>query len=322
MALSEVAAANLILAVVFLAAFILGYLLRRPKTESKHNPLYPAPAREDVSNLKKLNKELEAQARALEAKSIELVMANKRLQSLEEAKTKFIAVTTHQMRTPLAAIKWTFNMILSGQLGVITDDQKGVLQNGYQSTERMIGIVNELLSIDKIEAEKMEYNFTPIQLEELVESILFEFKNQAESKKMELVIKKPTKTLPVVEVDPLKLRMVLENLIDNAIKYNRYKGKVEVTISDDKINTSRSSVEIIVKDNGIGIPVSERGKVFNKFFRAGNAVSAEPDGSGLGLYLSKDIIEKHGGTIRFETGEGGTAFHLDLPLHHTGSPVV
>jgi len=107
----------------------------------------------------------------------------------------------------------------------------------------------------------------------------------------------------------------LENLIDNAIKYNHYKGRVEVILSDENINTTKNTVEITIADTGIGIPTEEREKIFSKFFRATNAVAAEPNGSGLGLYLSRDIIEKHGGTLWFETSQEGTRFHISLPLH-------
>lgn len=321
MDISAVTAANIMIGFILVAGAFLGYFVGwlkygRNSKKSQFEKSFPIHNHEaEVEKLKKLNRELEVKSREFEGKEIELTMANKRLQSLEEAKSKFIAVTTHQLRTPLAAIKWTFNMILAGQLGAITDEQKEVLNKGYQSTERMIKIVNDLLNIDQIEAERKDYVFTPVQLEELAESILFEFSNQAESKKIELSLKKPAKPLPLIEVDPLKLRMVLENLIDNAIKYNRLHGQVEVELRDENLNTTRNSVEIVVRDSGIGIPIDEQKKVFNKFFRAGNAILTEPDGTGLGLYLSKDIIEKHNGTIHFETNPKGTSFHIDLPLH-------
>ncbi len=315
----EILAANLIIGLVLFLGAVLGFIIGRHNTRSKklesNQVLLPTAVKEDVSSLKKVNAELETQARALQAKELELTLANQRLEKLEEAKSKFVAVTTHQLRTPLSAIKWTFNMVIAGQLGPISAEQKEVLDKGYQSTERMIKIVNDLLSVDKIEIDQKDYEFTPIQLEDLIESLLFEFSNHAESKHIELTIKKPGKPLPPVDVDPLKLRVVLENLIDNAIKYNRPNGKVEVALDDEKINTTRNSVEIIISDTGIGIPSEERAKIFNKFFRASNAVKTEPDGSGLGLYLAKDIIEKHKGTLRFETGETGTKFYLELPLH-------
>ncbi len=313
----ETLAANLIVGLVLFLGAILGFIIGRARYKGapvSHTLPTLKPA-DNLDQLKKLNSELESQTRALQAKGLELTLANQRLEKLEEAKSKFVTVTTHQLRTPLAAIKWTFNMIIAGQLGPISSEQKEVLEKGYQSTERMIKIVNDILSVDKIEIDQKDYQFSAVHLEDLIESLLYEFSNQAESKQIKLTFKKPGKPLPPAEVDALKLRIVLENLIDNAIKYNKLGGEVEVGIDDSKINTTRNSLEIMVKDTGIGIPPEERAKIFNKFFRASNAVKTEPDGSGLGLYLAKDIIEKHHGTIRFETGDTGTVFHLELPLH-------
>ena len=313
----ETLAANLIVGLVLFLGAILGFIIGRARYKGapvSHTLPTLKPA-DNLDQLKKLNSELESQTRALQAKGLELTLANQRLEKLEEAKSKFVTVTTHQLRTPLAAIKWTFNMIIAGQLGPISSEQKEVLEKGYQSTERMIKIVNDILSVDKIEIDQKDYQFSAVHLEDLIESLLYEFSNQAESKQIKLTFKKPGKPLPPAEVDALKLRIVLENLIDNAIKYNKLGGEVEVGIDDSKINTTRNSLEIMVKDTGIGIPPEERAKIFNKFFRASNAVKTEPDGSGLGLYLAKDIIEKHHGTIRFETGDMGTVFHLELPLH-------
>ena len=313
----ETLAANLIVGLVLFLGAILGFIIGRARYKGapvSHTLPTLKPA-DNLDQLKKLNSELESQTRALQAKGLELTLANQRLEKLEEAKSKFVTVTTHQLRTPLAAIKWTFNMIIAGQLGPISSEQKEVLEKGYQSTERMIKIVNDILSVDKIEIDQKDYQFSAVHLEDLIESLLYEFSNQAESKQIKLTFKKPGKPLPPAEVDALILRIVLENLIDNAIKYNKLGGEVEVGIDDSKINTTRNSLEIMVKDTGIGIPPEERAKIFNKFFRASNAVKTEPDGSGLGLYLAKDIIEKHHGTIRFETGDTGTVFHLELPLH-------
>lgn len=310
-------AANILLGLILLAGILLGWLLPRLFSGSNKRKITRKSGfnNDDVESLKKLNQDLANKTRALEAKELELTLTNKRLQKLEEAKSKFVAVTTHQLRTPLSAIKWTFNMLQGGQLGALSADEKIFVNKGAESTERMIKIVNDLLKVDQIEAERKDYRFAPVQLEELVESVVFEFENQAESKKIEVNVKKPIKSLPTVEADAFKLRMVLENLIDNAIKYNHYKGQVDIILSDDNINSVKNTVEIIITDTGIGIPVSEREKIFSKFFRASNAVAAEPDGSGLGLYLSRDIIEKHQGTLWFETSREGTRFHISLPLH-------
>lgn len=268
-----------------------------------------------MKSLKDFNRQLEKEERAIKAKDYELEVANDRLRTLEDAKSKFVSVTAHQLRTPLSAIKWTFEMMVAGQLGPITDEQKEFLAKGFEGTKRMIRIVNDLMHVDNMEAEKIEYQFAPFSLDSLLDTVSFEFANQAASKKITLDIKKPVSSLPLIEGDENKLRIVLENLIDNAVKYTDKDGKVTVEISDDKVNTANRSVEVSISDSGIGIPEADKSKIFGKFFRAGNAIRMEPDGSGIGLYLSKDIVEKHGGSLSYESNEGGgTTFHLTLPL--------
>ncbi|MFW5853012.1 MAG: ATP-binding protein [Patescibacteria group bacterium] len=273
---------------------------------------------QDVSEYLKRIEELEKRVmiteRKAQAKDTELEMAKQKLNNLEQAKSKFISVTTHQLRTPLAAIKWTLGMMNQGQLGEVTEEQKDFLQRGLNSTQKMITIVNNLLNIDHIEADKRDYNFAEISLADLINKTVQEFSSRVESKNINLEVKIPEKT-HLVEADLGKIRMVLENLLDNAIKYSKNDGQVTVELKDDRINSAQSSLEVVVKDNGIGIPEAEQKKIFHKFFRASNAVANEPDGSGIGLYISKDIIENHKGTFWFESVEGeGTAFHFILPL--------
>lgn len=269
-----------------------------------------------IAELEKINKELEDKNRELYAKEVELIMANKRLLSLESAKSKFISVTTHQLRTPLAAIKWTFDMAIKGHLGEVNNEFHSFMQKGFQSTERVISIVNDLLKIDTIDADKVEFTFKPTNIVELINNVISEFCNQIKSRQLEVVFEKPDKEMPFLEIDKDKIRMVLENLIDNAIKYNELNGKVFIKISDSRLNSAESSLQISITDSGIGIPADEEDKIFQKFFRASNAIKQEPDGSGLGLYITREIIEKHHGAIWFERGKnGGTSFVFTLPLH-------
>lgn len=269
-----------------------------------------------ILELEKVNKEFETKNRELYAKELELTMANKRLQSLEEAKSKFVSVTTHQLRTPLAAVKWTFDMAVKGQLGPVNEEQKKFLNQGLTSANRVISIVNDLLKVDSIDSERSDFEFKPSDITALIDNVIFEFANHAKSKDIKLIFSKPANELPFIDMDSNKIRMVLENLIDNAIKYNPTGGQVLIKLSDSLINSAEGSLEISITDSGIGIPKGEEEKIFQKFFRAGNAIKQEPDGSGLGLYIARDIIEKHGGAIWFENKtSGGTAFTFTLPLH-------
>jgi len=268
-----------------------------------------------VNALRNFNRELANGTRELKSKDFELEMANKRLETLEEAKSKFISVTAHQLRTPLSAIKWTFDMILTGKFGEVNDEQKVFLAKGFESTQRMIHIVNDLLHVDQVNTDKIEIKFERVNINSLVESVGFEFTNQAISKEIKFEIKTPSKPLPEIEADQVNLRIVLENLLDNAIKYTLRGGQVTLIISDAKLNSVEAVIEIVVKDSGIGIPESEKSKIFSKFFRATNAIRTEPDGSGIGLFIVKDIVKKHGGSLWYESSPNeGSAFHVTLPL--------
>lgn len=269
----------------------------------------------DVLPFEEVRRELEAKDREIQSKELALKLADKRLDKLDRAKFDFVSVTTHQLRTPLSAIKWTFHMLLAGQLGTITDEQKLFAQKGYESTDRAIEIVNELLNIDAIEEgrdTRAQYSFASVDLVELISHVAFLFANQLKEKNVKFVFNKPAAV--TVEADLKRLHVVFENLLDNAVKYTKAGGQVTVTLSDAKLNSARDAVEIAVADTGIGIPQSEHDKIFQRFFRSSNAVKLVTDGNGLGLAVAKEIIDNHRGEIWFESEENkGTTFHLTLP---------
>ncbi len=253
--------------------------------------------------------------RLLTSKDLEIKMINQQLNELEKAKSKFISVSTHQMRTPLSAIKWTLNMMLSRQLGDINEEQEEFLQKGFDSTQRLIGIVNNLMHVGDVQNNPEEFNWHSVDLVELIKKVMTEFENQTSGKDIDLKFIQPKNKVPPVEADIDKLKIVLENLLDNAIKYSPSGKRVTIRLSDDRMNTAHGSLEVSVEDEGIGIPEKEQKKIAHKFFRASNAVNAEPDGSGIGLYICKDLIEKHGGTMWFKSAEGeGTTFYFTIPL--------
>lgn len=301
-----------VIGIVFLLALFSGHYLegqRNAEEDLKEKA-------KQVKELEEINKEFQQKNRELYAKELELTMANRRLQTLEETKSKFISVTTHQLRTPLAAIKWTFDMMAKGQLGEVNEEQTKFLNNGLISTNRVITIVNELLRVDKMDTGQDNFNFKKTDLIQLIKGVLLELTNQAEIKKVTLNLAFPTNGLPEIEIDENRIRIVLENLIDNSIKYSPENGIVDIQISDDGLNSGEGSVKVSIQDSGIGIPKEESDRIFEKFFRASNAVQKEPDGSGLGLFISRDIIQKHNGTMWFERlDDGGTKFCFTLPLH-------
>lgn len=231
------------------------------------------------------------------------------LRELDRLKSEFISVAAHQLRTPLSAIKWAVKMVIDGDAGPINEEQKNILDQGYKSNERMILLINDLLDVSRIEAGKFEYEFIDGSVEELVDTTINEFQQIAKHKSVNLKYNKPDRALPKVKMDPLKLKMVIENLIDNAIKYTAPGGQVEVLFK-----YYRSIIEFVVIDNGVGIPKDQAAQLFSKFFRAKNVIKMQTDGTGLGLFIAKKIVEKHGGIIWAESEEGkGTQMHFTLP---------
>lgn len=231
------------------------------------------------------------------------------LRELDKLKSEFISVAAHQLRTPLSAVKWAVKMVLDGDAGPVNEEQKNILDQGYKSNERMIALINDLLDVSRIEAGRFEYEFVEISLEDLIETSIQEFQQIAKHKSINLKYYKSERRLPKVKADSLKLKMVVENLIDNAIKYTAPGGQVEVLFK-----YYRNTIEVIVSDSGVGIPKDQISQLFSKFFRAKNVIRMQTDGTGLGLFIAKRIVEKHGGIIWAESEEGkGTQMHFTLP---------
>lgn len=262
----------------------------------------------------KLLQELEIEKKSVEQKVVdrtqELVIANNRLTELDKVKTEFISVAAHQLRTPLSAIKWVLSILIDEHADNLTAEQKSLLMKGYESNERIIRLINEMLVVTRIESGKMAYNFSLIHIEGIIDNCLEDFIGQAKTRNINLIFNTPKIKLPYVQMDPDKIRTVLQNLIENAIFYTQDNGSIVISAvgEDDHMKVS-------VKDSGIGIPEKQKIGIFNKFFRADNALKARTDGSGLGLFVAKSIIEKHNGEIGFDSKEGeGTTFYFTIPF--------
>ncbi len=229
---------------------------------------------------------------------------------VEKAKNEFVSIAAHQLRTPLSGIKWILKGLLVEDLGPINKQQKEFLQKCYDSNERMVSLVGDLLNVTKIEEGKYIQEVVLDDISPVIEETIETLKEEAQRKKINITFKKPKEKLPNVLLDVKKIKIVITNLIDNAIKYSLPEGNILISIKNDKKN---KKIIFSIKDSGIGIPEEEQDRLFVKFFRGSNAEKKNTEGSGLGIFVSKNIIEAHKGKMWFESGrDKGTTFYFSL----------
>lgn len=229
---------------------------------------------------------------------------------VDQLKSNFLTTASHQLRTPLAGIKWALEALFSGGVGTLTPAQKEAVGKTLETNERLIVLVNDLLDVSRIEEGQFGYNFELTDFVAMTKEIAAGFKEELAHNGITLHLVEPDRTLPQVSVDREKMKIAIENLVDNAIKYTPRGGAITLTLARESDMLSLS-----VRDTGIGISLKDQTFIFNKFFRAKNAVLRETESSGLGLYITKNIVEHHRGTIRFESQENaGSTFTIHLPL--------
>lgn len=235
------------------------------------------------------------------------ITREKKVQSL---KSEFVSIAAHQLRTPLSAIKWTLTSLLDGDFGSLSDDQRKYLGKTNLSNERMINLVDDLLNLSRIEEGRYVYKTSMVSVGDLLNAVLKAVELKANEKKIRLDTD-IDKRLPDLTIDEEKIKLVLQNLVENAINYSHQKSSVTIAVKND---IARNEVVFSVKDSGIGIPDDQRARIFTKFFRAENAVRAETVGSGLGLFIDKNIVEAHKGRIWFDSElDKGSTFHFGIP---------
>ena len=240
----------------------------------------------------------------LEESNIKLESANEKLKGLDEQKTEFLSLASHQLRTPLTAIKGYISMILEGDYGIISRESKEVMERVFQSTQNLTKIVEDLLNVSKIEQGGMKYEMSPFSLVKTANEMVRDLSINAKNKGLKISLKSDKEENCIVNGDQVKVRQVILNLIDNSIKYTK-EGKIDVFVERKK-----DKVLFSVKDTGMGMTEKIKSSLFQKFSR-GEGGKVDSSGSGLGLYLSKEIIEAHNGRIWVESpglGKGSTFF--------------
>jgi len=228
---------------------------------------------------------------------------------IDRAKTEFVSLASHQLRTPLSAIRWYSEMLLSKYVGELNDKQRQYVKEIYAGNLRMVELVNALLNVSRIDLGTFAVEPEPVNLVEICESVIMELTPQINEKQqtVERIFASAPQTY---SADQKLIRIVFQNFLSNSVKYTQPGGHVVAEIS-----TREGSVYIRVSDNGYGIPKAQHGKIFEKLFRADNVRQKDTEGTGLGMYIVKAIVESSGGSIWFESEENqGTTFHVLMPL--------
>lgn len=266
------------------------------------------------------------ETKGLKERLVELEAENKRLKDRHKEKSEFLSMVSHQLRTPLSGIKWTFAMLLQDDKLKLTAEQREILKKGVESNERMLRLLQEIILANQNEQWKFSYHRKPIHLDGLIEQLVGEFHEEARAHQVHInFTPDPSAATQLVRADKDKVILVLENLIENAIKYNEPYGTVQInlsTYSAEKDGRQQDFLKVSVHNTGIGVPLDEQQHMFKKFYRASNARKRIQTGTGLGLYTAKTVIEQHGGGIWFTSQPGeGTTFYFTLPIvpDHVGS---
>ena len=231
-----------------------------------------------------------------------------KLAQANKMKTEFVSIASHQLRTPLSSIRWSLNLIKDGKCSQADNATFiGLIQ---EETDRMIRLINDLLDVSRIEMGKNTFIPRQTNIYVLVQKIVNNSSLYARANNIILQLE-ASETLPNVYTDPDKISLVIQNLIDNAIKYTKGKGEVKITLAEE-----RKFIKATIQDTGVGIPQNQQKHIFQKFFRSDNIMKHQTIGTGLGLFIAKAVIEQSGGQVWFESEEGrGTTFYFTLPVY-------
>lgn len=294
---------RLLIISIFTLVIIYGYFFN--KNTEKIIKAYFA-QRKTKNDLIELTKKLEEKVHEQTKK---IRKSYEKLEKLDKTKSEFVSIASHQLRTPLTAIKGYISMILEGIYGKLPEKLEKPLKNIYASNERLIRLVNDLLNLSRIETGKTELNLEKVALDKVVANVIEELESMAKKKGIYLKIEEFEK-IPNIMIDENKIRQVIMNIIDNAIRYTN-KGGITV-----KIQNLKTKIQIIISDTGEGMTKEEITYLFGSFSRGTAGTKSWTEGIGLGLYVAKNFIKLHNGKIQAESpGKGkGSTFYIEIPI--------
>lgn len=253
--------------------------------------------------------------RRINEATAQLRRTNAKLQALDETKDDFISMASHQLRTPLTSVKGYLSMVLEGDAGKLTALQRKMLDQAFVSSQRMVFLIADLLNVSRLKTGKFVIEPTKVNLAKIINDEVSQLKETAKNRSLTLTYEKPA-DFPMLMMDETKIRQVIMNFIDNAIYYTPEGGSITVRLTDKP-----DTIEFKVIDTGIGVPAREQPHLFTKFYRAGNARQARPDGTGLGLFMAKKVVIAQGGAVVFESKEGkGSTFGFIFSKNRIAGP--
>jgi signal transduction histidine kinase len=232
-----------------------------------------------------------------------------KLSEVNRIKSEFISVATHQLRSPLANLRWVIELLVSGKMGKIEESHTEYFRILKENIYRMQESISDLLTVSRLEASKLPVKKREFSLKNLIENLLAEYKDFAGASNVKITLK-AEKNLPKIFSDYFQVRLIIENLLDNAVRYTENKGKIDMNL----LKRGRY-IYFSIKDTGVGIPEADKKYIFKKFFRSKNILEHQTQGSGLGLYISKSIAKRLGGKMGFKSKETeGSTFWFTLPI--------
>ena len=265
-----------------------------------------------VQEVRELNSSLQ---RSIDQATKKLRDSNEKLIEMDATKDEFVSMASHQLRTPLTSVKGYISMVLEGDVGEISKEQRLLLGEAFTSSERMVHLIGDFLNVSRLQTGKFIIDTHLTDLAKVVEQEVESMQQIASTHAVKLVYKKPMR-FPELYLDENKIRQVIMNFIDNAIYYSPESKEIKVSLSVED-----GDAVLRVTDKGMGVPAEVQKKLFTKFFRAENARKQRPDGTGIGLYLSHKVINGHSGSIVFESVEGkGSTFGFRLPIKKLSEP--